>query len=86
MTNANARPDKKILYLLSNGDINAWSTQSLYEQAWNVGIRPLNEGDLKPDFLTRRKRRRIGGACMDSVGISKELMGKRFSRSNGIAR
>ena len=86
MTNANARPNKKTLYLLSNGDIDAWSTQSLYEQAWNEGIRPLNEGDLKPDFLTRRKRRRIGGTCMASVGTSMELMGKRCSRSKGAAR
>jgi hypothetical protein len=50
--------DRRTMYLLSNGDINAWSSQILYEYAWDNGIRHLREGDLKPDFLTRKKRRK----------------------------
>ena len=32
--------------------------QELYEYAWDNGIRRLREDDLKPDFLTRKKRRK----------------------------
>jgi hypothetical protein len=51
--------DLRTMYLLSNGDIAAWSSQSLYEFAWDNGIRRLREDDLKPDFLTRKKRRKV---------------------------
>jgi hypothetical protein len=47
------------MYLLSNGDITEWSSQALYEFAWDNGIRRLREDDLKPDFLTRKKRRKV---------------------------
>ena len=51
--------DRRTMCLLSNGDIVAWSSQSLYEYAWDNGIRYLREDDLKPDLLTRRKRRKV---------------------------
>jgi hypothetical protein len=51
--------DRRTMYLLSNGDITAWSSQTLYEYAWDNGIRRLREDDLKPDFLTRKKRRKV---------------------------
>ena len=51
--------DRMTMYLLSNGDIAAWTSQSLYEYAWDNGIRRLREDDLKPDFLTRKKRRKV---------------------------
>jgi hypothetical protein len=51
--------DRRTMYLLSNGDINAWSSQTLYEYAWDNGIRRLSENDLKRDFLTRKKRRKV---------------------------
>ncbi len=50
--------DRRTMYLLSNGDITAWSSQILYEYAWDNGIRRLREDELKPDFLTRKKRRK----------------------------
>jgi hypothetical protein len=49
--------DKKTEYLLSNGDIPAWTNQEIYEYAWNLGIRPLRESNLKPDLLVRKRRR-----------------------------
>ena len=51
--------DRRTMYLLSNGDITEWSSQALYEFAWDNGIRRLREDDLKPDFLTRKKRRKV---------------------------
>ena len=66
----NEKLDKRLLCLLSNGDIPTWSNQLLYEQAWNEGIRPLNEDGLKPDLLTKRKRRKAGRARMDLIGTS----------------
>jgi hypothetical protein len=51
--------DRRTMYLLSNGDITAWSSQVLYEYAWDNGIRRLREDRLKPDFLTRKKRRKV---------------------------
>jgi hypothetical protein len=51
--------DRRTMYLLSNGDITAWSNQILYEFAWDNGIRYLREDELKPDFLTRKKRRKV---------------------------
>jgi len=44
-------------YLLSNGDLPAWTNQEIYEHAWNLGIRPLKESALKPDLLVRKRRR-----------------------------
>lgn len=49
--------DKKTEYLLSNGDIPAWTNQEIYEYAWNLGIRPLRESVLKPDLLVRKRRK-----------------------------
>ncbi len=49
--------DRKTGYLLSNGDILAWTNQEIYEHAWNLGIRPLKESALKPDLLVRKRRR-----------------------------
>jgi len=56
--------DRMTMYLLSNGDITAWSSQVLYEFAWDNGIRRLREDDLKPDFLTRKKRRKVSDLDM----------------------
>jgi hypothetical protein len=49
--------DRMTLFLVSNGDVPAVGNQRLYEYAWGQGIRPVKEEDLKPDFLTRKKRR-----------------------------
>ena len=56
--------DRMTMYLLSNGDISAWTSQVLYEYAWDNGIRRLREDDLKPDFLTRKKRRKVSDLDM----------------------
>jgi hypothetical protein len=58
--------DRMTMYLLSNGDIVAWTSQALYEYAWDNGIRRLREDDLKPDFLTRKKRRKVSSFKMSS--------------------
>jgi hypothetical protein len=49
--------DLKTEYLLSNGDLPAWTNQEIYEHAWNLGIRPLKESALKPDLIGRKRRR-----------------------------
>jgi hypothetical protein len=51
------RIDRKTAFLPSNGNIPAWSTHAIQESEWNKGIRPLNEDDLQPDLLVRKKRR-----------------------------
>jgi hypothetical protein len=51
------RIEKKTLYLLSNGDLSPLADQGLYEDAWEEGIRPLNESRLKPRYHLRRCRR-----------------------------
>ena len=56
--------DRMTMYLLSNGDISAWTSQVLYEYAWDNCIRRLREDDLKPDFLTRKKRRKVSDLDM----------------------
>jgi hypothetical protein len=58
--------DRMTTYLLSNGDIATWSSQEIYEYAWDMGIRYLREDDLKPDFLTRRRRRKVSDLDMSS--------------------
>lgn len=60
--------DKKTEYLLSNGDIPAWTNQEIYEYAWNLGIRPLRESALKPDLLVRRRRRGPSEPTRTSLG------------------
>jgi hypothetical protein len=71
MQQIRANIDRRTMYLLSNGDINAWSSQTLYEYAWDNGIRRLRENDLKPDFLTRKKRRKAS----DLEGIDRDEYG-----------
>jgi hypothetical protein len=61
MMRKGAKLAKSLLCLMSNGDVPVWSSQSLYEMAWDEGIRPLNEDALKPYPWTRRKRRRTPG-------------------------
>ena len=58
--------DRMTMCLLSNGDIAAWTSQALYEYAWDNGIRRLRENDLKPDFLTRKKRRKVSSLELSS--------------------
>lgn len=52
MSEAVSVTDRRTLYLLSKGDIPAWMSQEVYEYAWEQGIRPLNEMELKPDLIT----------------------------------
>jgi hypothetical protein len=63
--------------LLLNGDIETWSSQELYERAWELGIRRLQEEDLKPDFLMRKRRRgpSMEGQHSNSVlGVSHRVL------------
>ncbi len=53
--------DRRTLYLLSNGDIMPWSNQKVYEFAWAQGIRPLDEGRLKPGLPQRRRSGELVG-------------------------
>jgi hypothetical protein len=49
--------DRKTLFLMANGDLPVINDQRLYEYAWSQGIRAVNEDELKPDFLIRKRRR-----------------------------
>lgn len=51
--------DRLTMYLISNGDVPAVTSQRIYEYAWGQGIRPLKESDLKPQGLVRRRRNRV---------------------------
>lgn len=51
--------DRLTMYLISNGDVPAVTSQAIYEYAWSQGIRPLRESDLKPQGLVRRRRNRV---------------------------
>lgn len=57
MSSIAATYDRKTEYLLSNGDLPAWTNQEIYEHAWDLGIRPLRESALKPDLIGRKRRR-----------------------------
>jgi len=57
MSSIAATYDRNTEYLLSNGDLPAWTNQEIYEHAWTLGIRPLKEAALKPDLLVRKHRR-----------------------------
>lgn len=61
--------DRRTLYLLSNGDILSWTSQEMYELAWDQGIRPLDERKLKPDLPHRKRPDRLGTRMQAMVGI-----------------
>lgn len=48
--------DRLTQYLISNGDVPAVTSQRIYEYAWGQGIRPLQESDLKPEDLVRKRK------------------------------
>ena len=77
------RIDKQTQYLLSNGDISAFTSQELYEITWSMGRRPLNESGLKPDFLTKRKRRRVGDSPTSSHYRLKAMRSARRIKNGG---
>ncbi|OPX62717.1 MAG: hypothetical protein A4E29_00491 [Methanomassiliicoccales archaeon PtaB.Bin134] len=63
--------DRRTLCLLSNSDLAPWSSQEMYEYAWEQGTRPLDEGRLKPgarrfpghQVLDRTAELGEGGCC-----------------------
>jgi len=53
--------DRLTRYLISNGDVPAVKSQGIYEYAWDQGIRPVREEELKPDVMVRRRKRDPAG-------------------------
>ena len=61
--------EKKTLFLLGNGDINAAVSQELYEYAVKHGICQIDERALKPERLQLRRRKESYSSVEAPYGV-----------------